>query len=583
MAAVLLEGGYTMSNVVDRVIVVLSVMLVLFVGSVIFAMTHPADFVMTLQILGLLIAGIISYVIYHKIELAKEVRKERRALRLQADAEAARQRAIAEQERQKALIVGHQASLTKMEVDMRSFFMQAAAFAQQQGGSYKFTQQGFEVINPTRVIESSPVQQQAQIAPVATPVQLSPVLPPPYDLLNIFRHSEVALDNIFLGMSETGEPLYVDGAKALCHGVFNAVTGRGKTIIERGIEAQLLAVNAEVFHLDLKFSLIDENGLDYRPIAQRLMDYEMVMIGEQHVPHLITDMNMIYAMIQWLALREIPRRLEMYRNGNHSYSVLYVFLEELLYLVKKFPDLGTYIEDVIVVGRSLGIKLFTAAQNFQSQNTNISGGMRENFETAYYLGGDDYSGAKMLDVKQKELTDYLGKNNITLGKGVAMLRNNAIVPQARLVRTGMASNDAIYYLLGRADDFTLSGVRGNTSGTYGNPVSMPSQSIPDVFPTSDVTVLERRNYGYREPVTGTLQTPSKSPVEPVGTTPHTFLPSNDELVMSEKQVELFKAIYPVIGNIVESLKKIENGKGQGLGKRYFAHASWLVKHYGLRK
>jgi hypothetical protein len=81
--------------------------------------------------------------------------------------------------------------------------------------------------------------------------------------------------------------------------------------------------------------------------------------------------------------------------------------------------------------------------------------MRENFETAYYLGGDDHSGALLLDMSKKELMDFLTTHSITLGQGLCLLRNNAVAPQARLVRVGMASNEAIWYLLGRADGFTL--------------------------------------------------------------------------------------------------------------------------------
>ncbi len=42
-----------------------------------------------------------------------------------------------------------------------------------------------------------------------------------------------------------------------------------------------------------------------------------------------------------------------------------------------------------------------------------------------------------------------------LGKGIGMLRNNVRVPQATLVRLGFASNESVYYLHGRADNFTL--------------------------------------------------------------------------------------------------------------------------------
>jgi predicted GIY-YIG superfamily endonuclease len=52
----------------------------------------------------------------------------------------------------------------------------------------------------------------------------------------------------------------------------------------------------------------------------------------------------------------------------------------------------------------------------------------------------------------------------------------------------------------------------------------------------------------------------------------------DDLEMSPLQVQQFKVLYPALGNIVKCLERIDNGRGQGLGKRYHRHASWIVKN-----
>lgn len=57
----------------------------------------------------------------------------------------------------------------------------------------------------------------------------------------------------------------------------------------------------------------------------------------------------------------------------------------------------------------------------------------------------------------------------------------------------------------------------------------------------------------------------------------------DDYVLSDLQIELFTAYYRDCSNIAESLSRIKNEKGQGLGRRYFKHASWIVKSKGLRK
>lgn len=401
-------------------------------------------------------------------------------------------------------------------------------------------------------------------------------IPESYDLIDVFRRTEIAKDHIFLCKTEDGI-LTVDANKQLCHGVFNAITGRGKTIVERGIEMQLLKAGHEVIHADIKFTLIDEEGLDYRPIAKALLDQGP--IEGCGLPHLLMETEQIKTMVEWAALTEVPRRLKLYHAGIHTYKTLYIFLEEFLYLVKLYPEIAEWVETLIIVGRSLGIKIFTVAQNFLARDTKLSGAMRENFETAYYLGGDDHSGAVILDMSKKELVQFISTNNLVLGKGLAMMRNNTVAPQARLVRTGWASNDALYYLMGRADNFTLP---GTPSGLYGGLELKRdegnlwhSQNQTTVMEeTSKTSVVERH--------TGPLSNAIDEPVEPLGmgpdSSPNDLVLGEDDLMMNDLQIQQFEILYKALGNIKECLRRID-----GCNNRHHRHASWIVRSRQLRR
>lgn len=261
---------------IDKLIITLSVILTLFIGGVIFAMTHPAAFVQTVQALGIVLTCIVGYIIWHHHHMAAQRRKMRSAEREQIEAEARRQRAIALQEEQRALALMHQASLTKIEVDMRSFFMQAASFAQQQGGSYKFTQSGFEVINPVRVVESMPVQQAPAVAQVAAPVVSVPHAPP-------FSHIAHLISDRQLILCYTAQgPVYGTVVDLLSMCVVGK-PGRGKSTALLYYILVLLMAQAEVWIWDPHSGLNELSyGLNYYD------DLEQI---EQTVPVLHKELN----------------------------------------------------------------------------------------------------------------------------------------------------------------------------------------------------------------------------------------------------------------------------------------------------
>jgi hypothetical protein len=122
---------------------------------------------------------------------------------------------------------------------------------------------------------------------------------------------------------------------------------------------------------------------------------------------------------------------------------------------------------------------------------------------------------------------------------------------------------------------------GNRSFELTDMLDLPLQGNPLYDAT---TVVEGPKYSVVDRNTGALETPANELVDEPGMTPDEFpAMGNDDLMMNDLQIQQFMVLYPAIGNIVDSLKRIDNGKGQGLGKRYFKHASWIVKQHNLKK
>lgn len=534
---------------------------------------HAKDIASALQWIGLLLLALVVlgilwllYLLYHNFQVQRFTRKK-----MKAEVELL---STEKWERQQTLL------LEQKRIDLE---MEKIKAEMELNKWRVLVPSGHTVVFPDEDYHAIASHAPAQIARIGKGevVDADPVkkiqIPESYDLIDVFRKMDVAKDHIFLCKTEDGI-LTVNAHKQLCHGVFNAITGRGKTVVERGIEMQLLKAGHEVIHADIKFTLIDEEGLDYRPIAKALLDQGP--IAGCDLPHLLMETEQIKQMVEWAALTEVPRRLKLYHAGIHTYETLYIFLEEFLYLVKLYPEIAEWVETLIIVGRSLGIKIFTVAQNFLARDTKLSGAMRENFETAYYLGGDDHSGAVILDMSKKDLMQFLNTNNLVLGKGLAMMRNNTVAPQARLVRTGWASNDALYYLMGRADNFKLP---GTPSGLYAGAELMRDEGLSWQSPTQTTLVVEPsssdRNTG---PLRGMPNDDENGLVEPLGTgpnsSPNDLALGDDDLMMNDLQIQQFEILYKALGNIKECLRRVD-----GCNNRHHRHASWIVRSKQLRR
>src|ERR1700676_685787 len=245
-----------------------------------------------------------------------------------------------------------------------------------------------------------------------------------------------------------------------------------------------------------------------------------------------------------------------------------------------YKHLGPIIARLLVVGRSLGIKCFCVAQNFQVQNLKLNSGMRENFETAWFLGGDIHSGAALLDMSRANLEDLLAQNSIKLGRGDSLFRHNTIAYGADILRAVMASNDFVYWFFGKADNFTLpdeilplldplglGGMSLNGRVVSSEPQKRDAQRI-----TGDLinrAVLEGRDFSAGVPQSG-----MNEPVEAVtGVPPHPdgdFIPQSDDKLVPDELWPDLAYWYGKLGNARKALEKIGINNS-----RYSRHASYI--------
>jgi hypothetical protein len=179
---------------------------------------------------------------------------------------------------------------------------------------------------------------------------------------------------------------------------------------------------------DPHFAPVDpESGEDWRPIANRLVMEPAVSYAA------------IKDTLRWLSTDELPKRLDLRRQGEHPGTPYFLAMDELPAIVKHVPEAPEYMADLLREGRKVGLYLVTAAQDWLVKTVGGSGAVRDCFRTAFYVGGDATSARVLLDVKGR--IDDGG-----LGKGIVMMRSSATL-QAALSRIPYASNDALYDLL----------------------------------------------------------------------------------------------------------------------------------------
>jgi hypothetical protein len=235
---------------------------------------------------------------------------------------------------------------------------------------------------------------------------------------------------ILLGLADSGTPIIVPAAR-LCHVALVGSTGGGKSNLLRLLLPQLLTIGADLVLADPHFAPLDpENGDDWRPIADRLMLPPAVSAAE------------IDSLLAYL-VEALDRRLALRREGLAWGPPLFLALDELPVIADSVPNAIERIARVLREGRKVGMYSVGSAQTMLVKVLGGDSSARENFRTAFYVGGDIRSATALLDVPQRDV------NEGALAPGLAYLRSAATSP-ARLVRVPYASNAGIAAILGDA-------------------------------------------------------------------------------------------------------------------------------------
>ena len=337
--------------------------------------------------------------------------------------------------------------------------------------------------------------EQLQIAPPLT-------LPDKMMLIDVMKHWNLTPENLFLGMGK-GMKEIACSIEGLMHVAHDAPTGGGKTSQWLAEIVQLLKLNVQVILCNPHFAPVDKKGNDWRPVGQSIEAQGWIQLADDlRIPGLIRNYENIANILKWLSLQEIDRRFNLQAQGIYSYKPLYIFIDEWPSVVRRYPEAGEYLTDVLQRGRAVEVNVDTNAQGFLQTDVNLQGSARENFNTAYHMGGTVHSGAKLLDMPVKAYNDLLRTEQVTLGRGIALLRNNESCPQAELVRLPLADNMYIYYMLGKADNWCLPEFRKRGNGkveTMETPIEADGNEIPDVGnaspQTEELRIIESDSYG----------------------------------------------------------------------------------------
>ena len=253
-------------------------------------------------------------------------------------------------------------------------------------------------------------------------------LPDVTDLANIARDFRPTKDAILLALGDGGERLTAP-VSALCHVALCGATGQGKSNLLRLLLPQLQAIGARVVLTDPHYADIDpENGDDWRTIRQRL--YRPPAVKPRDID----------TMLDYI-LAELDRRLELRNKGEKVGAPLFLAYDELPVIVDTVKDAPERLGRILREGRKVSILTVGASQEFLVKTIGGSSGARDQYRTAYYVGGDRTSASALLDLPARTIDDG------PLGHGVALLRSKA-TPAARLVRVPLASNAGVEMLLG---------------------------------------------------------------------------------------------------------------------------------------
>jgi hypothetical protein len=276
------------------------------------------------------------------------------------------------------------------------------------------------------------------------------ILPAKTEMIEVARRIQFDRNNIFLALSRQGD--VTTTLERYLHCANDGNTGSGKTSNWRGQFVQFIQSGIDCLLLNPNFALVNKDGTDWRPLAKALEGQGPYALD---LPRVVTRLENIGTVLEYMANVEVDRRFALMREGDFSYKPLYLFIDEWPEIALKCKNANEHLGTLLRRGRAVELCVSVNSQGFLKEDTDLKGSARENFETAFFLGGSTYSGAKLLDISQKSLEEMLTACNEPIGKGVALLRNNLAMPNPEIVRLPLADNEFLYYMLGRDDSYRL--------------------------------------------------------------------------------------------------------------------------------
>lgn len=297
-------------------------------------------------------------------------------------------------------------------------------------------------------------QQPIEIVEAPQPVQLPNIIiqreqQTPIDL-TAFQPSK---NSILLGQNEN--QLITSSVSRLCHVAIVGSTGRGKTNVMRTLIPQLQAVGARIVLADPHYTSFDpDSGDDWRPIEQHL--YMPPAVSPEEIDQLFLYLE-----------TELENRLKLRRDGKPFGKPLFLAYDELP-IISRNKNAINRLARILQEGRKVHLLTIGASQSMLVRDIGTSSAVREQFQTAIYVGGDRKSAAAILDIPERQIDDS------QLGKGTVLLKS---ADYTGLANVPLCTNQAIESLLKPLQECARNQTETNRSFGFSPPTAKPEKAV----------------------------------------------------------------------------------------------------------
>jgi hypothetical protein len=391
----------------------------------------------------------------------------------------------------------------------------------------------FTIRGTSRELEKAILPSGDTLAELPAP---EPQLPGVTDMMQLLRQGfKPSKQNILLGLGPGGTQVRVAADDTLCHVAVAGSTGSGKSNIMRSLTAQLIASGMDVYILDPHFAPIDDrSGEDWRPIAERSA-LGRAVFEPTEISLLIHELN-----------DEVTRRLENRREGRSNGIPRFYMVEEAPFMASYDKKFMANLMRVLREGRKLDLYLILSAQDMLVKTLGGSTGIRSQFGTTMYGGGDPFTGRALLRT-QKDVPE-------PPGRGVVWCRS-ATNTQPQLVRVPLVSNDSLYKILDwRPGTIAATPVQ--------QPLPQSQRYIGDTPGIDDTRVLAAKRSKSTPITVNVAVEPLQEPTEATSDLPATL----PEVALDSEGTMALKLFMETawMPDVVRTVRQIE-GKASGFG------------------